>query len=83
MHSLTLPSSLSLPLVCFLYFPFYFLTVLAGETLRTGQSTWVRRSSLVDSRTAVTDVQFSPKHLGLQLVSVKNRVRYLLTTDLV
>ena len=41
---------------------------LAGETLRTGQSNWVRRSSLVDSRTAVTDVQFAPKHLGLQLV---------------
>ena len=28
----------------------------------------VKRASLVDSRTAVNDVKFSPRHLGLQLV---------------
>ena len=28
----------------------------------------VKRTSLVDSRTSVTDVKFAPKHLGLQLV---------------
>lgn len=30
----------------------------------------VKRTSLVDSRTAVNDVKFAPRHLGLQLVSV-------------
>lgn len=29
---------------------------------------WIKRTSLVDSRTSVTDVKFAPKHLGLQLV---------------
>ena len=29
----------------------------------------VKRASLVDSRTAVNDVKFAPRHLGLQLVS--------------
>jgi len=28
----------------------------------------VKRASLVDSRTSVTDVKFGPHHLGLQLV---------------
>ena len=28
------------------------------------QSHWVKRTSLVDSRTSVTDVKFAPKHLG-------------------
>lgn len=28
----------------------------------------VKRTSLVDSRTSVTDVKFAPKHLGLRLV---------------
>ena len=28
----------------------------------------VKRASLVDSRTAVNDAKFSPRHLGLQLV---------------
>ena len=31
-------------------------------------SQWVKRSSLVDSRTSVTDVKFASKHQGLQLV---------------
>ena len=31
-------------------------------------NTWIKRTSLVDSRTSVTDVRFAPKHLGLQLV---------------
>ena len=35
----------------------------AGES-----SQWVKRTSLVDSRTSVTDVQFASKHQGLQLV---------------
>lgn len=33
------------------------------------QSHWVKRTSLVDSRTSVTDVKFAPKHLGLQLAT--------------
>ena len=33
----------------------------------------VKRSSLVDSRTSVTDVKFAPKHLGLQLVGSDTR----------
>ena len=40
----------------------------AGESDEGGSSHWVKRSILVDSRTSVTDVQFAPKHLGLQLV---------------
>ena len=35
----------------------------AGES-----SQWVKRTSLVDSRTSVTDVKFASKHQGLQLV---------------
>ena len=30
----------------------------------------MKRTSLVDSRTAVNDVKFAPRHLGLQLVSM-------------
>ncbi|XP_067135644.1 nucleoporin SEH1 [Centruroides vittatus] len=33
------------------------------------QSHWVKRTSLVDSRTPVTDIKFAPKHLGLQLAT--------------
>ena len=33
-----------------------------------GQNHWLKRTSLVDSRTSVTDVKFAPKHMGLQLV---------------
>ena len=32
----------------------------------------VKRTSLVDSRTAVNDVKFAPRHLGLQLVSASH-----------
>ncbi|XP_076470749.1 nucleoporin SEH1-like isoform X1 [Babylonia areolata] len=34
-----------------------------------GRNHWVKRTSLVDSRTSVTDVKFAPKHLGLQLAT--------------
>jgi nucleoporin SEH1 len=41
-----------------------------GDVGREGvKSNWIKKSILVDSRTAVTDVKFAPKHLGLQLVS--------------
>ncbi|CAK8671113.1 unnamed protein product [Clavelina lepadiformis] len=30
---------------------------------------WINKTNLVDSRTSVKDVKFSPKHLGLQLAS--------------
>lgn len=30
---------------------------------------WTRRTTLVDSRTSVTDVKFAPKHLGLLLAT--------------
>ncbi|KAG1681672.1 Nucleoporin SEH1 [Nymphon striatum] len=33
------------------------------------QCHWIKRASFVDSRTSVTDVKFSPKHLGLQLAT--------------
>ncbi|XP_077561814.1 nuclear pore complex protein Nup44A [Haemaphysalis longicornis] len=33
------------------------------------QSHWLKRTSLVDSRTSVTDVKFAPKQLGLQLAT--------------
>ena len=35
----------------------------------------VKRASLVDSRTAVNDVKFAPRHLGLQLVSDPIHIR--------
>ncbi|XP_064467354.1 nucleoporin SEH1-like [Ornithodoros turicata] len=38
----------------------------AGER---GQRHWLKRTSLVDSRTSVTDVKFAPKHLGLMLAT--------------
>ncbi|XP_018412335.1 PREDICTED: nucleoporin SEH1 isoform X2 [Nanorana parkeri] len=34
-----------------------------------GQSHWVKRTTLVDSRTSVTDVKFAPKHMGLMLAT--------------
>ncbi|XP_027290243.1 nucleoporin SEH1-like [Cricetulus griseus] len=34
-----------------------------------GQSHWVKRTTLLDSRTSVTDVKFAPKHMGLMLVT--------------
>ena len=33
------------------------------------KSHWVKRASLVDSRTSVTDVKFGPRHLGLLLAT--------------
>lgn len=35
----------------------------------SGQNHWVMKTSLVDSRTSVTDVKFAPKHLGLMLAT--------------
>ncbi|ELT96850.1 hypothetical protein CAPTEDRAFT_157718 [Capitella teleta] len=40
---------------------------LPGDAGEKGQ--WVKRGNLVDSRTSVTDVEFAPKHLGLQLAT--------------
>lgn len=40
-----------------------------GDGALHGQSHWVKRTSLVDSRTSVTDVKFAPKHLGLRLAT--------------
>uniref|UniRef100_A0A671P8M3 SEH1 like nucleoporin n=1 Tax=Sinocyclocheilus anshuiensis TaxID=1608454 RepID=A0A671P8M3_9TELE len=34
-----------------------------------GQSHWIKRTTLVDSRTSVTDVKFAPKHMGLMLTT--------------
>uniref|UniRef100_T1IJ16 Nucleoporin SEH1 n=1 Tax=Strigamia maritima TaxID=126957 RepID=T1IJ16_STRMM len=44
---------------------------IVGESTGSdkGLSHWIKRSSLVDSRTSVTDVKFAPKHLGLQLAT--------------
>ncbi|XP_066266919.1 nucleoporin SEH1-like [Branchiostoma lanceolatum] len=45
---------------------------VVGESLAStqrGQSHWVKRANLVDSRTSVTDVKFGPKHMGLQLAT--------------
>ena len=33
-----------------------------------GETHWVPRANLVDSRTSVNDVKFAPRHLGLMLV---------------
>ncbi|XP_078397186.1 nucleoporin SEH1 isoform X2 [Cetorhinus maximus] len=40
----------------------------SNDKLR-GQSHWVKRTTLVDSRTSVTDVKFAPKHMGLVLAT--------------
>ena len=37
-----------------------------------GETHWVHRASLVDSRTSVNDAKFAPRHLGLMLVSIIN-----------
>ncbi|XP_075908173.1 nucleoporin SEH1 isoform X2 [Petromyzon marinus] len=44
---------------------------IVGESndRQRSQSHWVKRTTLVDSRTSVTDVKFAPKHLGLVLAS--------------
>lgn len=36
------------------------------------QSHWAKRTTLVDSRTSLTDIRFAPKHLGLMLVTCAN-----------
>ena len=46
------------------------LFVVVGTDSVCGCCSQVKRTSLVDSRTAVNDVKFAPRHLGLQLVSV-------------
>ncbi|GAV02372.1 hypothetical protein RvY_12948 [Ramazzottius varieornatus] len=40
-----------------------------GDGSSVAQSHWVKRTSMVDSRGSVSDVQFAPKHLGLQIVT--------------
>lgn len=43
-----------------------------GEKVSTSNAPtrrWVRRTTLVDSRTSVTDVEFAPKYLGLLLAT--------------
>ncbi|XP_035225824.1 nucleoporin SEH1-like, partial [Stegodyphus dumicola] len=40
-----------------------------GSVGEKSQSQWVKKISLVDSRTPVTDVKFAPKHLGLQMAT--------------
>ncbi|KAK6183820.1 hypothetical protein SNE40_006415 [Patella caerulea] len=42
---------------------------LVGDQAKDGKTQWVRKTSLVDSRTSVTDVKFGPRHLGLQLAT--------------
>jgi len=42
---------------------------IAGEKTGQGQTHWIRKTSLVDSRTSVTDVKFAPKHLGFLLAT--------------
>ena len=55
----------ALVLVLFL---FSLSTFQVGDGSSVAQSHWVKRTSMVDSRGSVTDVQFAPKHLGLQIV---------------
>lgn len=45
---------------------------------------WARRTTLVDSRTSVTDVKFAPKHLGLLLAtaSADGRIRIYEAPDI-
>lgn len=40
-----------------------------GSQSDDSKSHWVKKASLVDSRTSVTDVKFSPRHLGLLLAT--------------
>ena len=41
----------------------------ASSAQQANPTHWVKRTSLVDSRTSVNDVKFGPKHLGLQLAT--------------
>eukprot|EP00128_Syssomonas_multiformis_P015646 Colp12_sorted_trinity150504_noHs@6268 len=36
---------------------------------KKGSGTWIKRTSLVDSRNSVKDIEFSPKHWGLKLAT--------------
>jgi nucleoporin SEH1 len=45
------------------------LTVADAGAGERNKSSWVKRTSLVDSRTSVTDVKFAPHHLGLLLAT--------------
>lgn len=45
-----------------------FIVRESAESVRKLQTHWVKRATLVDSRTSVNDIKFAPKHLGLQLV---------------
>lgn len=40
-----------------------------GHKESASEKHWVKRAGLVDSRTAVNDVEFAPRHLGLQLAT--------------
>ena len=40
-----------------------------GSQNDDSKSHWVKKASLVDSRTSVTDIKFGPRHLGLQLAT--------------
>ncbi|KAM6936066.1 nucleoporin SEH1 isoform 1-T1 [Lycodopsis pacificus] len=44
---------------------------IVGESndKQRGLSHWIKRTTLVDSRTSVTDVKFAPKHMGLMLTT--------------
>jgi hypothetical protein len=61
---------------------------LVGSSSTTGghnnSHNWVKRTSLVDSRTSVTDVKFAPRHLGLMLAtcSADGIVRVYEATDI-
>lgn len=47
-----------------------FLTVGEGSGPEArGSKHWIKRTTLVDSRTSVTDVKFAPKTLGLLLAT--------------
>ena len=43
----------------------------SAESVCKLQTHWVKRATLVDSKTSVNDIKFAPKHLGLQLVRIK------------
>jgi nucleoporin SEH1 len=52
-----------------LYFRFHFSVGEGNLGDRVSATHWVKRTTLVDSRTSVTDVKFAPKYLGLVLAS--------------
>lgn len=58
-------------------------TAAVWEETGSGLNHWVKKTSLVDSRTSVTDVKFGPKHLGLILAtcSADGTVRIYDATD--